>query len=1084
MSFCHLHVHNEYSILDGVGKADQYLKRAKELGQTHLALTNHANIDGLLNFQSESKKAGITPIYGCELYVVPDMVVKIPSDHRFHVTALIKDEKGFQNLCQILTVANLKGFYSRPRADFNFILDHCDGLVFLSGCAATPLLDKSGYNFILRLNEKIPGDVYLEVMPHSFPDQLSVNQFCVSIHETYGIEMVATNDCHYVDEGDSDLQEVLLAIQTKKTWNEEDRFKFKIQGLFLRSEQEMKDAFAAQGVLLRGQYLLAMRNAMAIAEKCSSFFIQEKSIWLPTLKSVPEDQEPDFLKKLCFEGYERLFGSSEWDQKYLDRFWEEFELIKKKKFIRYFLLIHELILWCKENDIFVGPGRGSVGGSLIAYLMGITRVADPIKYDLLFSRFIDEERQGLPDIDIDFEDVKRPLVRQHLEELYGKNHIASVTTFQRMKGRGIVRDVSRVFDVPISEVNEFVKIIEDEGNDNNSVQQSIEEQRHPFVDKYPNVVDYAVRLEGQIRGYSQHAAAIIVSAEDLTLGTRGNLAIRSDQDVINWAKDDAEYMGLMKLDALGLNTLSILNESRRLILKNHGKEIDFDHISLDNPQVFEMLSKGETEGVFQFNTYSTTKLVKQVGIENFGLMSDVIALVRPGPSDSGLTDDYVKRKHGAKWQKKNRIYENITKNTYGIVVYQEQVMQVINLVAGLPYSTADKIRKVIGKKRDAKEFKPYEEAFINGCLEQKTFNEQEAIEFWEALQNHARYSFNKSHSVEYSIIAYWCAFLKLFFPAEFICANLTLGKDDKKDDLVKEALRRGLKVILPRLGISDAKQWISRDGNIYVPFVEIKGIGDKTAGDYAQYRVKDERAFSLGDLEPVKHSVKMDKIIKEVGLDGSEPTGDLAKYFSFDIVSIIGKPQDRECFVLQRRWRDVELLYCKDCALRGEARQPVLPSMGIYNAMIVGEAPGSNEDLEGKGFVGRSGDLLWETLFIYGLTRRQFHVTNVVKCFPSITRTPKDIHIAACSRWLDEEIKNTGTRLCLALGNVALKYFKNEDGGITKLCGTTEWIPSKGVWVCWGLHPSSVLRNPENKKLFQEGIRNFADKINSIGGLR
>lgn len=1081
--FCHLHVHNEYSFLDGVGHARDYLSYAKELGQSYLALTNHGNIDGLLDFQNAAKNIGIKPIMGCELYVVPDIAVK--EKKQFHMTALIKNEHGFQNLCRLLTKANLKGFYYRPRVSFDDILSYCDGLVFLTGCALTPLQSMDGQLFIRKLKGLIHDDLYLEVMPHQYEGQVFVNKICVDISRTMGMELVATNDAHYIKDGDSDLHEVLLAVQTKQNWNEEKRFKFAIRGLHLRSESEMKHAFVDQGVLSKAQYLMAIRNTIEIAEKCSMFKIEKKDIWLPMIKNIPVERENQFLHNLCHEGYCRIFNVDVWDSKYRDRFDEEFDLIKKKGFVRYFLLVWELVNWCRSNNIMTGPGRGSVGGSLIAYLMGITSV-DPIKHGLLFSRFIDENRIDFPDIDMDFEDVKRPLVRQHLEELYGKNHVASISTFMKMKGRGVLRDVARVFDVPYKEVDEFAKVIIDEDDDANSVGQTAQstEEGRRFALKYPQIVDYARRLEGQIRGCSQHAAALIVSAEDLTEGTRGNLSVRSDQEVINWSKDDAEYMGLMKLDALGLNTLSVLNEAKQLIMQNHGQNIVFESISLDDPKVFEMLSEGETVGVFQFNTWSMTKMVKEIGIDNFGLMSDVVALVRPGPLDSGMAADFVKRKHGGRWKKKHRIYERITKDTFGIIVYQEQVMQVINQVAGLSYTIADQIRKIIAKKRDIKAFEKYKQMFVDGCKKEETLSEEEALEFWDALEKHANYSFNKSHSIEYAMIAYWCAWCKLYFPAEFICANLSFGSDGKKEELVKEAKRVGLNIVLPRVGVSDAVKWVVNKNDIYIPFIEIKGVGEKTAKDMVSFKPKKKAKgfFSVG-LE--KHTGKIGKILDDIGAYGSDPVGDMTQYFSFDVSNVAKKhEQKEECLILQKKWRDPELIHCKDCELRSEARQPVLPSRGIYNVMIIGEAPGRNEDEQGMGFIGKSGDLLWSELEKHGMSRRQFHITNTCKCYPGNIRTPKPNHISACSKWIDAEIKNTGSKLCLALGNIALKYFKGEDGGIMKICGTTEWIESKGVYVCWGLHPSAVLRNPDNKFLFQEGIKNFINQINLAGGLK
>ncbi len=1449
MPFCHLHVHTEHSLLDGVGKSIDWIKKAKQLGQAHLALTNHANIDGIIQFQNIARKEGIKPILGCELYIVPNMFDK-KNKTRFHITALIKNETGFQNLCKMLSLANLKGFYYKPRVDYQTILDNCEGLIFLSGCSKTALMDEKGGEFLNDLYKKINDNFYYEVQPHNFKEQKDINQYIITWFNDGNI--VATNDCHYINEEDDILQEVLLAIQTKAKWNDSDRFKFKIKGLHLKSEKEMYKAFLKQGILNEDQIETAINNTMEIAKKCENFEIKKKDIWLPAVKGIKDEEGR--LEFLCKKGYEKIFNSSFWQNSYKERFIEEFELIKKKDFVRYFLLVHELIEWCKANDIMIGPGRGSVGGSLIAYLIGITTI-DPVKYNLLFSRFIDEGRNDLPDIDIDFQDDKRHFIREHLEELYGKNNISSVSTFMKMKGRGVIRDVSRVFDVPLKEVDVFAKAIIDDGDDSIQTAISNTKEGEYFQRKYPQVVDLAIKLEGQIRGCSQHAAAIIVSAEDLTQGTRGNIAMRSNLEVINWDKDDAEFLGLMKLDVLGLNTLTVLSNTKKLIKQNHDKEINFEKIQPNNQQIFEMLSKGETVGVFQFSTWPMTKLAKEIKISNFNDMVAAIALVRPGPADSGMTNDYIARKHGKKWQKKHKIYEEITRDTFGLIVYQEQIMQVISKVAGLSYSIADKIRKIVSKQRNVKEFEQYKDIFIAGCKEQETLSEKEANEFWATLEKHARYSFNLAHSTEYAMIGYWTAFCKLYYPAEFICANLTYGVERQKEKLVEEAERLGLEVVLPKVGVSNASKWIVKDKKLYVPFIEIKGVGEKTAENFVSYKSNNNHTksnkqigfFSLkNEIEIPEKIISTEKILRDIGAFGEEPTGDLDYYFSFkvtqtkevkypnlkkinDIISInkllsldIEKNQLKG-MIQENRYQNPKVLYCEDCELRKECKRPVMSSKGIYNMMICGEAPGcisgdslidtafrdkskfpngipirdlvgkedifvysfdienqkmviakakkiwrtgvkkvwrityewwfntpsgrilktdsikvssnhkfllkkwqhknpfkginkkndrdylsideglsighslqpfyrtigeycdigvksdqkirenrflleyklnrklknkkeqchhidenklndnwdnlkfnmidehsrhhtsknnpmhnlihkqkhqsivqsieyknkmsikmkeilkdsvlhqnrlkqicdtnpqrritvknkhkndpiyrynylmgllkrkntkntlkeirakfkldfpnesfppvdnhkimsieycgeeevfdmeiekydnfavngifvhnSKENEEGKGFIGKSGDLLWSSLNKHDLSRRMFHVTNCVKCWPSETKTPNSEHIKLCSQWLDDEIKNLKPKLCLALGNIALKYFKNEDGGIMKLCGTTEWIEEKKIWVSWGLHPSAVLRNPKNKELFENGIKNFADKINLLGGV-
>lgn len=1172
MAFCNLHVHNEYSLLDGVGKADDWCKRAKELGQTHLALTNHGNIDGLLNFQQAAIKNGIVPLLGCELYVVSDIAQK--TKDRFHITVLIKNEIGLKNLCEMLSIANLAGFYYKPRVDYKTILDHCDGLVWLSGCALSPIIDPMGEKFLWRLHRKVKDDFYFEIMPHIFLKQIGINAQAFEAAEQLGVKVVATNDCHYIRREDNELQETLLAIQTKAKWKDKNRFRFDIEGLHLRSEKEMLMAFKEQMKGTDETFLKAINNTMEVAKKCENFRIEKKDILLPAVNGLDLKGEANYLRKLCFDGYRKIFGTDDWPEEYLDRFMEEFRLIKKKNFVRYFLIVHELINWSRDNGIMVGPGRGSSAGSLIAFLIGITCV-NPLEHGLIFSRFIDENRIDYPDIDIDFEDVKKP--RQHLEDVYGKNNIASVSTFMRMKGRGVIRDVSRVFDVPLNEVDDFAKVIVDEGNDSVAVAVKETEEGKYFAEKYPKVVDFASRLEGQIRGASKHAAAVIVSAEDLTKCSRCNIVMRSGQEVVNWEKEDAEFCGLMKLDNLALINLKILNHARKLIKRNHDKDIVFETIKTNDRRVFNMLGAGGTVGVFQFGTWATTKLTKSVGVESFGAMNDIVALVRPGPFDSGMTDDYVDRKKGKKWKKKHRIYEEITKNTFGIIIYQEQVMQVISKVAGLSYSTADKIRKIISKKRDQKMFAEYFELFVQGCKDQQTLSEKEAREFWEALQSHSRYSFNKcltgdtvlirsaagkyckkemtikelfdnwnskksvgkklrrigvnifqlkadnrirpgkvkgvylngvkevfeietesglkikatenhrfltktgytvvsglkigdllaaqgesekykkkgfcnpgkgstysgfgfrkdkenicyidgrkkmfddakrkvkirangkcefcgkmivgrckesgreikygrpemahikslnhfnydfskyhsednilylcnnchksldyekgerkirhskgkpiffdkiknisfvgeeetfdiemegpnhnfiangfvshnSHSVCYALISYWCAYLKTCYPAEFICASLTHGGDGKKEELVDEARRLGLNVVLPKIGVSDAIEWVTKDNDLFVPFVEIKGIGEKSAPEIAKYKAPSKNGFfSLGTITR-ELSPKIKEILTDVGSFGDEPVGNVSSFFSFNVGN---KKKDKKVFRYQ-----------------------------------------------------------------------------------------------------------------------------------------------------------------------------------------
>lgn len=1072
MSFCHLHVHNEFSLLDGMGSAEDYAIKAKELGQEYLALTNHGNIDGLLKFQKACLKQDIKPILGCEVYLVKDLSIKEKGEKRNHLTLLIKNEQGFRNLCKMLTVANLEGFYYKPRVDFDLLYNHCDGLVVLSGCAVGLLsMEGDRSELVFDLWSRLKKDFYIEVMPHDFKEQKKVNKEALLIAEDLHLPIVVTNDCHYVNADDSESHEVLLAMQTQAKWDDKNRFRFNTRGLFLCSEKQMRHKLVKQGVLSLKQIDEAIDNTIKIAKKCCEFRIEKQSIFLPAVPKYNDKDPYKLLLGITRRRLQELISASELSHDdvkiYRDRLSEEWKLIQRKGFTPYFCIVKELVDWCKEKDIMIGSGRGSVGGSLVAYLLGITCV-DPIKYNLLFSRFINEDRNDLPDIDLDFEDIKREQVKEHLKQLYGENNIASISTFLTMKGKAVVRDVARVFDVPLKEVDEFAKNISyyEEGDVIAAACKT--EIGKKFAKQYPKIINHAIKLEGLMKSTGQHAAACIISADDLTQGAKGNLAIRKDQLVSNWDMEDSEHMGLMKLDVLGLNTLTVLHECAKEIYKNHNKQIDFTKLPLDSKKVYHQISQGQNVGIFQISGWATNNLAPQIQPKDIFGLSDLVALSRPGTLDSGMTDLYIERLQTGQWERKHPVYEKITKNTKGIIVYQEQVMEVIYKIAGLPYSIADKIRKIIAKKRDAKEFQQYEDIFIKGCLKQGYFNKQEALEFWEMLQAHASYcltgdtivyrgsqnsfcdreitinqlyekqkyynfrhygykilslcddglirprklkaiykngrqrvfcikttsnksikatanhrffvnrkwrmvkdikigdliqttdflipklnakgngkgpfirgfypqfeiitdiffvgeretydiemeaeprnfiangfvshnSFNKSHSLSYAIMAYWTAWVRCFYPVEFICALLNYGSDNdqKKKEYMEEARRLDLDIRLPSLKYSDPMKWIVKQEMLYVPLIEIKGVGEKliakcsieqssspqqkTKGMKAFFDIEtDKKLFAGLDKEPKN---KLHTIInKLIELEKEGNHQELQKYFTFNIL--------------------------------------------------------------------------------------------------------------------------------------------------------------------------------------------------------
>lgn len=1085
----HLHLHTEYSLLDGIGKPEQYAKRAKELGMPAMAITDHGNVDGAIKWQKKLLEEGIKPIIGCEMYIVPDLHIKEKGDKKRHITLLVKNQAGWKSLLKMLTIANLEGFYSKPRIDYQTLLDNInDGLIILSGCNNSILNNDEGLKIIISLADIT--DCYLEIMPHDFEDQKKINKLCLDISASGALPIVATNDSHYVTADQAKAQEVLLAIQRSAKWNDPNRWKFGIDGLHLRSEREMNRAFIKQGVLNSRQISIAIMNTFKVAEQCWDFRIPQQLPELPLTKYEKESKEDQnkILEKLCSDRISSNFLSKGWPKEYQDRYQYELKIIEEKNFARYFLIIYELVEWSKENNIPIGPGRGSVGGSIIAFTLGITQV-DPLKYGLLFERFISPDRLDCPDIDLDFCRTKAHLVRQHLEEEYGEYNVAGISTFMSMQARAVIRDVGRVFELPSSDVDVFAKSIRTEEHKESVVEASKEtEEGQKFFNSHPDEFKLACNLEGQTKSCGQHPAGLIISKEDLRDTDKCNLVLRQGAKVINWDMSDSEYAGVIKIDVLKLGTLTVLEETKRLIRENnYGSMKDFEFVNLpfEDPKVFKMLSDGRTAGVFQMTGRDCTKMCIDAKVESLKDMAAVISIARPGPKDSGMSEQYIQRKNGVKWKPIHSIYEEITKDTYGVIVYQEQVMKVMTDLAGFSGADADRIRKVIGKKRDPKEFEPFKKAFLKGCREKNTLTEEQANEFWQGLLKHASYSFNLSHAVSYSMIGYWTAWAKLYYQAEFTCAYLTYGEDGDKTQLIKEAREEGMNIVTPKAGISDATKWTIKDNNFYMPFIEIKGIGEKEAEKCLKLKAPTRQGFFNFSNSPQITTGKtssVQKLLTDVKAFDPDPNArpdDCSQYFQFDIGEKFIPPK---ITILKKiAFLNDSVLDCTACGLRKQAKQVVRSSQGIFNVLALGEGPGANEDEQGIGFIGDAGDLLWDELQKYGIFRRMLHVGNCCKCYPSETRTPSKQEADLCfNKWMIHEIKSMDCKLILGLGGTTYYALTGRDRGITKASGTMEWVDKTQSHVIWCVHPAYVLRSrsAENERLFKESIRFFATEFN------
>lgn len=1234
--FIHLHNHDEFSLLDGLGKAEQYVAEAKKQGFTALGLTNHGNVDGTIKFQKACEKENIQPVIGCELYIVNDLHKKEKGDIRHHVTVFVKNKTGWENLLKLITISNIDGFYRKPRIDPGVFMQHVEGLVVASACGSSFILASWGETFCLELKEKIGDDFYLEIMPHKMDIQYKVNKTAVYLNDKYNIPLVASNDCHYPNKEGTKVQEVLLAIQSKAKWADPKRWKFAITGLYLKSHEQMIEAFKEQNVVPEEIYLKALRRSVLIVNKCKDFRIEQLPVVLPKVPGYENEDETELLTKLSYEGLSKRIDKT-LDKKvisdYMNRLEEELGLIRELGFQRYFLIVWELIHWCKTQDIMTGPGRGSVGGSLVAYSLYITDV-NPIEYGLIFSRFISPARIDLPDIDMDFEDIKRERIREHLEECYGKNNIAGVSTFLTLKGRAALRDVARVFNIPYADTDAAAKsIVVRSGGDFRS-DFSIEDAFLTFEDgikfkkKYPEVAQIAMDIEGQVRGAGQHAAGMCISREDLRRGERCSLSKRSDTVVANWDKSDAEYMGLMKLDVLGLSALTILSEARKMIKINHKVDIVFDKISLDDKKIYDEISKGFTVGAFQIGSIGLAKFCRELVVENFEELVHATSLWRPGTLRSGMTTEFVLRKHNKKEWSVHPALKELTKDTYGIILYQEQVMRFMYELGGLPWRTCDTVRKVISKSQGDELFMKFKKEFADGCVRLGTLDRKTAEKIWNELSSFGSYGFNKSHAVEYSMITYWDMYLKIYYPAEFMACALTYGSADKKEEYIDECKRLGLKISLPKIGLSHPSKWttVSKSNRLFTPFIEIKGIGPTIIKQIENLKVATEEGFFVPEKRdakkklPNKTIMNLLKLMKAFDVDGvlsEEELDEIAPSFSFslsdnpmrklrniytlfkekgcvrDLRSIdyhqptktynnyfgnmtevkfgyrqnvlkkrakggigeiagtgeslggvygfIKDPSDVSMMVFNqtlyvakkaeiehcsgqyflfkanhpneqstlfcdkiifeedllsckltdmditlidrsKRYRDYDLLGCQDCELTKECKAPVLPSNGRYNVVVVGEAPGRNEDREKEGLIGEAGQVLWKALAKHNISRRDVRISNIVKCFPSKTKTPTNKQIKTCSaRWFKEEMLQVKPILILAMGNTCLNFFKNQDKGITGLNGTTEWNDEYKAWISWCLHPASTLYG-DNLKSFLRGIRNFVECFENLGG--
>ena len=833
--FVHLHIHSEFSLLDGANRIKDLPVRAKELGMDAIALTDHGVMYGAIDFYKACKKEGIKPIIGCEVYVaLRSRFDKEPGvDNKYyHLILLAKNNEGYKNLSKLVSLGFVDGYYYKPRIDREILEKYHEGLICLSACLAGEInqnllngREEEAERVALWHKELFGEDYYIEIKNNVIQEQVLANQKLIKLARKLDIPIVATNDAHYLRREDAYNHEVLLCIQTGKRMSDQDRMRFDTDELYVKSPEEMSEYFS--------NFPDAIENTVKIADKCNVEFEFGHTI-LPNY-DVPEGFEThyDYLKKLCDDGLKERYGENP-TKEIMERAEYELSVIKKMGYVDYYLIVWDFIHYAKSQGIPVGPGRGSGAGSILAYSIGITDI-DPIKYGLLFERFLNPERISMPDFDVDFCYERRQEVIDYVARKYGHDHVSQIITFGTMSARMVIRDVARVLDVPYSEADSLAKMIPNEIHITikKALEQNIElKQRYENEPDIKNLLDIAMGLEGMPRQTSTHACGIVITKDPVD--TYVPLYVRDNQISTQYIMTTLEELGLLKMDFLGLRTLTVIQDTINLVEKNRGIKVEYDKDMAD-PKVYKLWQDGNTSGVFQFESQGMTNFMKELKPDCLEDLIAGVSLYRPGPMDQ--IPRYIKGKQNPGHNEYTHpSLEPILNVTYGCMVYQEQVMQIVRELAGYSLGRADLVRRAMGKKKldvMAKE----REIFINGQLDENGdvivpgcvrngIDEKSANKIFDEMSEFAKYAFNKSHAACYAVVAYRTAYLKTYYPEEFMAATLNsfLGNLDKIPEYIDECKRLKINILKPDINKSMSKFTVE-DGKIRFGLGSIKNVG-------------------------------------------------------------------------------------------------------------------------------------------------------------------------------------------------------------------------------------------------------------------
>ena len=834
--FTHLHVHTEYSLLDGASKITDLLSYAKELGMDSIAITDHGVMYGVIDFYQEAVKQGIKPILGCEVYVVDNHLEK-NNRSMHHLILLAENNTGYHNLMKIVSKGQLEGFYYKPRVDKEILRQNSEGIICLSACiigeVPSYILQDNMDGARRTVQEFIDifgkENYFLEVQDHSLPEDKKINRGLKVLAQEFGLGLVATNDLHYVRKKDAEAQDVLMCIQTNSTVDAPERMRFPNNEFYLKSYDEMAELF--------GSCPEALENTQLIAERCN-VELEFGKLLLPEFP-IPEGfaDANAYLLHLCQKAIPVKYG--EQNEEVLKRLDFELDIIRTMGYSCYFLIVWDFIDYCKKHDIPVGPGRGSAAGSIVAYLLGITNI-DPLKYHLLFERFLNPERVSMPDIDTDFCYVKRDQVLDYVVRRYGQERVAQIITFGTLQARAAVRDVGRALGMTYGAVDEVAKKIPRELGITLDKALASNNELHDLYEQNEQVhrlIDLAKSVEGMPRNAGTHAAGVIIAPQDLKdyvplqLGNEGSVITQYD-------KDKVENLGLLKMDFLGLRTLTVIGDTIRFIEETTGEKIDIDNIPLADKKTCQMLCNGDTYGVFQLESAGITKLVMELAPESFEDLIPLVALYRPGPLGTGMAEDFIAGRHGRRTAEiLHPLMEPILADTYGVILYQEQVMQITSALAGFTLGQADILRRAMGKKK-AKELDSMREAFIEGARKINNIPEELSNRIFSLLQHFAGYGFNKSHSVAYALVAYQTAYLKAHWPAQYMAAflNSIISDADKLSWYISVCRNANIKVLPPDVNESGFDFTVHKGNSIRFGLAGIKSAGEAAVKEIIRAR--------------------------------------------------------------------------------------------------------------------------------------------------------------------------------------------------------------------------------------------------------